>query len=137
MIMMEMWSWVKLPLKKAITTSRTAHQDYKIETNYHKRINKYGIHRIRNSVCVAGTKRVRDVNNDLTISIKQTPHSERYQALKPHWDAHPEVDEPIDTLGGSVILEAQSNYHKEHVRALHTTTYGSPVLGDATFSEQL
>lgn len=72
----------------------------------------YGIYRIGNSVYVARTKRIRHVYDDWKLLLRQTSHSERHQTLKQYLDANPEVGELLeDSLGGSVMLEPQSNFY--------------------------
>lgn len=51
------------------------------------------MHRIGNSVYVAGTKISRDVDDDSKVPIKQTSHFERDQTLNQYLDTNPEVDE--------------------------------------------
>lgn len=86
---------------------------------------------------VAGTKSIRDAYDDLHILVTQTSHSERYQTPKQYLDTNPEVNELVGhSFGGSVMLAAQSNYHKENGSVLHTTTHGAPVLSNDHFSDK-
>ena len=78
------------------------------------------------ALCVAGTKSLRDVWDDLKIPFGATSWSQRYTDADRVLDVSPQIRRVVGhSLGGAVALELQKSHPQLN---LQSETYGAPVF---------